>query len=221
MKKLFFIISTITLSQIAHAEHRQIFLCPLQFLNQTNDNNDLCMPAPLPELLEHVTLNDAIITLCRLMQGITILSTQPHNAARVGAEVAALIAELMATTTATATRHNLTGNSSLAQVCRSLHADTRWPRPSKPQLPADELEDTQQRERIRDVILASFVNLLTNVAAITAHPHDHKLVASQATLMAANILNAVKETVRSPAHNGEDYENFAQQLMAIVVNEYT
>lgn len=167
-----------------------------------------CASVDLPEVLEKITINDALIALARIVEGVTILSTQPHNAARVGAQIAALITSLMATTTKTVVEHNLDGTDSLARFYPYLRADTKRP--------CQNTEDAKDRERIRDVLLATFVNILSNVAVITAHPHDHKLVASQATLMAANILNAVKETVRSPL-SSKDYENFEKQLEARII----
>ncbi|MFI5332538.1 MAG: hypothetical protein ACHQVS_00380 [Candidatus Babeliales bacterium] len=207
MKKLFLILCSISISTLVYSQDKCIPLCPILLLDTTNDSNALYMPADLPDVLATITINDALVALARIVEGVTILSTQPHNAARVGAQVAAVITSLMAKTTKTAVRHHLIGTDSLAQLYPYLLADTKRPRPNT--------HDAKDRERIRDVLLATFVNILSNVAVITAHPHDHKLVASQATLMAANILNAVKETVRSPlAH--EDYEYGIQQLTSSV-----
>lgn len=203
MKKLLFILCVAT---SILAETTRIPLCPLPLLNTITDDQPLSPDAL--EALEKTTINDALVLLARIVEGIVILSTQPHNAARVGAQLAAIVTSIMAKTTRTTVDHQLVGTDSLACVSKILrHANIKRPKLS---------EEIQDRERIRDVILATFINILSNVAVITAHPHDHKLVASQATLLAANVLNAVKETVRSPLIN-KDYEDVEKQLEALII----
>lgn len=173
MKKLIVSICLITASTSFASADRTILVCPAQLLDETNEIHDQSLYNGMPELVEEMTLNDAVIILSHLAHSVTTLATQPQTAARIGVELATLIASLM-------------------------EVNTRRPRPKPTQDP--DIEPEQRNNRIRDVILATCINILSNVAVITAHPHDHKMVASQATLMATNILNAVKETVRSSSN---------------------
>lgn len=219
MKKLFFIICMSITSPLLCAEHKGIILCPLQLLNQESVAQNQNIPTYDHEALEKLNINETLVMLTRLIAGIITLSSQPHNAVRVGAEVASVIASLMATTSTTAVQNKLSGTNSLAKLCAHLRFDTRKIRPL---IPA-ELLDTNDKA-VRDAVLGSFVNMLGSIASITANPHDHKFVASQATLMLANILNVVKETIKSPTvipTDSPEYRAFAQDFNHCVVDACT
>jgi hypothetical protein len=191
MKKMLLVMFSTATSPFLLSEDRSIMLCPIALLDETDPIHEHVLSPTISEKLEQITIEDTLITLSHIMQGVIALSTKPGTNPRLYMRVAAIIASLIEATSQTTAEHSLASTDSLARVYDYIQ-DTKRPRPTK------DSEDLQERQRIRDIILASCINILTNVAVITAHPHDHKLVASQSTLIAANIINAVKETVRSP-----------------------